>query len=120
MDYQSLGMIDASTTHTTDVPSQKNVQQGENRLELLETSQGTTRLELLVSPRVQTLRGMTPLKPLSSPHGTTPFKPSARAWVLTSYYICAYIPTSTSASTYRTELDSHSVSPVFGKNAMIL
>ena len=86
MDYQSLGTICASTTHTTDVPSQKNVQRGEARLKILATSQGTTRLELLASSRVQTLRGTTPLKPLASPHGTNPLKPSPRAWVLTSYY----------------------------------
>ena len=42
MDYQSLSTIGASTTHTTDVPSQKNVQRGE-------TPQGTTRLELLAT-----------------------------------------------------------------------
>ena len=92
MDFQSLGMIGASTTHTNEIPSQKNVQQGETQLELLATSQGTTWLELLVSPRVRTLRGMTPLNPLASSHGTTLFKPSARAWVLTSYYLWAYIP----------------------------
>ena len=34
MGYQTLGTIGASTTHTTDVPSQKTVQWGETRLEL--------------------------------------------------------------------------------------
>ena len=93
MGYQTLGTIGASTTHTTGVPSQKNVQQGKTRLELLAISQGTTRLNLLASPKVQNLRGTTPINPLASRHGTTPLKPSARAWVLTSYYIRAYIPT---------------------------
>ena len=93
MDYQYVGTIGVSTTHTTDFFSQKTVQQGETRLELLATSQGTIRLELLASPRVWTLRGMTPFKPLTSPHGKTPLKTSARSWVLTSYYLLAYIPT---------------------------
>ena len=42
MDYQSLGTIGLSMTHTTDIPFQKNVQRGE-------TPQGTTRLELLAT-----------------------------------------------------------------------
>ena len=71
MGYQTLGTIGASTTHTTDGPSQKIVQQGETRLELLASSQGTTQLELLASSRVRTLRGATTIKPLASPHGTT-------------------------------------------------
>ena len=75
MGYQSLGAIGASTTHTTDVPSQKTVQRREAWLDLLASPQGTTWLELLASPRVQTLRGTTPLKPLVSPHGTTLLKP---------------------------------------------
>ena len=86
MDYQSLGTIGVSTTNTTDVPSQKNVQQGETQLELLATSQGTTRLELLASHRVRNLQGTTPLKTLAIPHGTTPLNPSAGAWVLMGYY----------------------------------
>ena len=101
--YQFLGTIGASTTHTTDVPSQKTLQRGETLLKLLATSQSATRLELLVSTRVQTLWDTTPLKPLASPrvqtlwdttalkplvspHGTTLLKPSAWSWVLTSYY----------------------------------
>ena len=79
MGYQALGTIGASTTHTTDVPTQKNVQRGETRLELLATSQSATRLELLASPRVRTHRDTTLLNPLASPHGTTPLNPSARA-----------------------------------------
>ena len=80
MGYQTLGTIGASTTHTTDVTSQKTVQRGETRLEpFLVTSQSVTGLELLASPIVQTLRDTTPLKTIASPHGTTPIKPSARA-----------------------------------------
>ena len=85
IDYQSLGTIGASTTHTTDIPSQKPPS-GE-RLPRIRLDSSYQQL-----PRVQTLRGTTPLKPLSCPHGTTPLKPSARDWVLTSYYLWAYIP----------------------------
>ena len=79
MGYQTLGTIGASTTHTTDVPSQKNVHRGETQLKILATSHSATRLKLLASPRVLTLRDTTPLKPLASPHGTTLLKPSVRA-----------------------------------------
>ena len=79
MGYQTLGTIGVSTTHTTDVTSQKTMQRGETRLDpFLVTSQSVTRLKLLASPMVQTLRDTTPLKPLASPHGTTPINPSAR------------------------------------------
>ena len=33
MEYQTLGTIGVSTTHTTEVPSQKTVQRGETQLE---------------------------------------------------------------------------------------
>ena len=96
MGYQTLDMIGASMTHTTDVPSQKTVQRGETQLELFATSQSATRLELLASPRVRTIRDATLLKPLASPrvqtlwdttllkplaspYGTTPLMPPNRA-----------------------------------------
>ena len=86
MVYQTLGTIRTSATQTTDVPSQKTVQQEETRLKLLAPSQSVTRLNILASPRVRNLQDTTPLKPLASPHGTTPLKPSARDWVLPIYY----------------------------------
>ena len=78
MGYQTLGTIGASTTHTTDVPSQKTMQRGETRLEIFATSQSATRLELLASPRVRILWDTTPLEPLAILHSTTPLNPSAR------------------------------------------
>ena len=81
MGYQTLGMIGASTTHTTDITSQKPC--SEERLDLTPFSEfpecDWTQLELLASPMVQNLRDTTPHNPLAIPHGTAPIKPSERA-----------------------------------------
>ena len=63
IDYQSLGTIDASMTHTTDIPSQWPC-----------TGERLPRVRLHLSsnqiPRVRTPQGTTPLKFLATPQGT--------------------------------------------------